>query len=302
MKRLSLLVVMSCLSLFVRTDAYAQVILGQKEDISVSDKDVGYYIQENVPQERRESLMAKDTAFFDLVESLYVIRYLAKEAESVANIDKDYAAWSAQMKYQRQLVSQYRVDFIQSTLGDTDWDALALEAYKAEPELYMTEAKIRASHILIKQKEEEGDDEALLLAQQLREEALAGGDFAELATKNTEDPAGKGNGGDLGFFSRGRMVPEFENAAFELKNPGDVSEVVKSPFGYHIIKLVDRKAPEKIPYDRVKEKLIDELQIKLGNRLWQDKVIAVRSGFRSHIDAAELEKFSADYQASKPEK
>ncbi len=82
---------------------------------------------------------------------------------------------------------------------------------------------------------------ALELANRLRAETLAGADFAELATQHSVDPGSGPQGGDLGWFSQGDMTPTFEAAAFELQQPGQISEPVLSPYGYHIIKLEERE-------------------------------------------------------------
>jgi peptidyl-prolyl cis-trans isomerase D len=104
---------------------------------------------------------------------------------------------------------------------------------------YTTPEQIRASHILLTT---EGKDDAAVRAEaeKIAKEARSGGDFAALARKHSQDETNAQNGGDLDYFSRGRMVAEFENAAFALK-PGEISDPVKTEFGYHIIKLADRK-------------------------------------------------------------
>jgi peptidyl-prolyl cis-trans isomerase D len=111
--------------------------------------------------------------------------------------------------------------------------------YNARLGTYTTPEQIRASHILLTT---EGKDDAAVRAQaeQVLNEVKAGGDFAALAKKYSQDESNAQQGGDLDYFSRGRMVPAFENAAFALK-PGEVSDLVKTEFGYHIIKLTDRK-------------------------------------------------------------
>src|SRR5688500_9607946 len=104
---------------------------------------------------------------------------------------------------------------------------------------YTTPEQIRASHILLTT---EGKDDAAVRAQaeQVLKEAKSGADFAALAKKYSQDEVSAAQGGDLDYFSRGRMVAAFDTAAFALA-PGEISDLVKTEFGYHIIKLTDRK-------------------------------------------------------------
>ena len=102
-------------------------------------------------------------------------------------------------------------------------------------------AEIELSQIVIKPKaSQEAKDYALYKANQLRDEILKGGDFAIKAKLNSEDPGSKKEGGDLGFITRGEMVQEFEAGAFKLKE-GEVSEVIETQFGYHVIQCLERK-------------------------------------------------------------
>jgi peptidyl-prolyl cis-trans isomerase C len=87
--------------------------------------------------------------------------------------------------------------------------------------------------------------------------AKAGEDFAALAKENSADGSAS-QGGDLGFFPRGRMVPAFDQAAFALK-PGEISEVVTSEFGYHIIKLTEKKVGATVPFEEVKPQVLEYL-------------------------------------------
>jgi peptidyl-prolyl cis-trans isomerase C len=85
----------------------------------------------------------------------------------------------------------------------------------------------------------------------------AGEDFGKLAQENSDDGS-KAQGGDLGFFPQGKMVPAFDKAAFSLK-PGEVSDVVTTEFGYHIIKLVERKGASMVAYEQVKPQIVEFL-------------------------------------------
>jgi peptidyl-prolyl cis-trans isomerase D len=125
---------------------------------------------------------------------------------------------------------------------------------------YTTPEQVRASHILFRI---EGKDEATVRAQaeEVLKKAKAGADFAALAKQHSQDEGSAPNGGDLDYFGRGRMVPEFDAVAFTLE-PGQISEVVKTSFGFHIIKLVDKKVGTTRPLDEVRAQLQDQLSVE----------------------------------------
>ncbi len=116
------------------------------------------------------------------------------------------------------------------------------EKHKAD---LTTNNQIRASHILVK-----SEDEAKKIFDQVKK----GGDFAKIAREKSIDTGSAKNGGDLGFFARGQMVPEFDKAAFSLKE-GEVSGPVQTQFGYHIIKITGKKEGKIVEFDKVKDLL-----------------------------------------------
>ncbi len=129
--------------------------------------------------------------------------------------------------------------------------------YDANPDKFNKPEEVRASHILITVKPDADDAQkkaARTEIEKIQARIKAGEDFATLAKENSKDPGSKENGGDLGFFTRGQMVKPFEDAAFALK-PGMVSDIVETQFGYHIIKVTDRKAAGKYSLDEIKTKL-----------------------------------------------
>lgn len=119
----------------------------------------------------------------------------------------------------------------------------------------------RAAHILI----EGDDDDALQRAQALRERILAGEEFAELAREASEDPGSASRGGDLGFTPRGSFDPDFEDALFALQE-GEVSEPVRTSYGYHLIKLTALQAPDLPALEDMRENLEQELKAELVER------------------------------------
>jgi peptidyl-prolyl cis-trans isomerase D len=153
-------------------------------------------------------------------------------------------------------------------------------AYNNNIEQYTTPEQVRASHILLKT---EGKDDAAVKAkaEDVLKQARGGADFAELAKKFSEDEASAKNGGDLDYFGRGRMVPEFDQTVFAMQ-PGQISDLVKTQYGYHIIKLVDKKTATTRSLQEVRQQLVDQLSYE-----------------RAQAQAADLAQ-SVEKQISKP--
>lgn len=152
---------------------------------------------------------------------------------------------------------QIEVDRIRGTVTVPEADIAAF--YEQNRAQYTTPAQVRASHILFRT---EGKDENAVrkLAEEVLQKAKApGADFAALARQYSEDESNKANGGDLDYFGRGRMVPEFEAVAFSLK-PGETSDLVKTSFGFHIIKVVDSKPETTRPLADVRAEIEDQLK------------------------------------------
>lgn len=164
-------------------------------------------------------------------------------------------------------------------------------AQKAEVEKYYNDNKIefsspekvKARHILVRL-DKRGDAEAMKIAADLRKQATAK-NFSDLAKKHSEDPGSKDKGGDLGEFERGRMTPEFEQAAFSLK-AGEISDPIKTPFGYHVI-LVDQKVDA---HTKPLEQVSNEIARKLALRAKETELKAeltklAQSGNRKDLEA-----------------
>jgi peptidyl-prolyl cis-trans isomerase C len=153
-------------------------------------------------------------------------------------------------------------------------DAEAKAFYEQNKPRFRQEDSVHASHILIRVPEQ-ADAAAKAKAKAQADDLLAqikkGGDFAGLAKKFSQDPGSAPNGGDLGFFNKGQMVPAFEQAAFGLK-PGQTSGVVETPFGYHIIRVSETKAGRDLPYDEVKAQIEDYLKQQARDQKSQEFV------------------------------
>lgn len=139
-------------------------------------------------------------------------------------------------------------------------DADARDFYAKNPDKFKEEEQVRASHILIRV-DEKADAAAKQKARAEIDGVLkklkGGADFGKLAQEHSQDGSAA-QGGDLNYFGRGQMVPAFDKVAFELK-PGEVSDVVQTQFGYHIVKVVDRKAGRTVPFEEAQAKIKDYL-------------------------------------------
>ena len=153
---------------------------------------------------------------------------------------------------------------ISPTIKVTDEEVTTF--YAENPELFLTDEQVHARHIIFMAAQDADAQtvvDARAKAEEARKRALAGEDFAELATELSEGPSAP-KGGDLGFFTREQMVPTFAAAAFDLE-VGGISPVVRTSFGLHVIKVVEKRPAGKLPFDEVSEHVRSNLvQQKTG--------------------------------------
>jgi peptidyl-prolyl cis-trans isomerase C len=156
------------------------------------------------------------------------------------------------------LISKIEEDAAKKFDGDkAKFEARARELYLVNVDAYRIPEQIAASHILF-DFAKRSKDEAFKLALETRAKLGAGASFDAFARELSDDPTVKQNGGKLGYFDRTRMDPTFTEAAFALKNPGDVSDPVLTSFGYHLIRLDDRKPAKARSFDEAKAEILSE--------------------------------------------
>jgi peptidyl-prolyl cis-trans isomerase C len=156
-------------------------------------------------------------------------------------------------------------------------EADAKKFYDENPDKFKMPERTRASHILISADQKATPEEkkkAREKAEAARKRVAGGEDFATVAKAESNCPSSS-KGGDLGYFTKGQMVPEFEKAAAALKL-GELSSVVETPFGYHIIKVTERKPAETIPFAEVKDRIEEYLKGQQGQKPMSEYVEKLR--------------------------
>jgi peptidyl-prolyl cis-trans isomerase D len=135
------------------------------------------------------------------------------------------------------------------------------QAYSGSMDNFRVPERVKVRHILLmtQGKPDSEKKQALAKAQDLLKQLRGGADFAELAKKNSQDPGSAQNGGDLGFIVRGQTVPEFEKIAFTAK-PKDISDVVTTQYGYHILQVMEKEPARVKPFEEVKAALATEMK------------------------------------------
>ena len=200
----------------------------------------------------------------ELITRMIVQKTLAAQAEAAHLAEQPQYAARVKLEQERML-AQLRIAEVEERAG-REFDAnretfvaRARELYVSDRAKYATPEQVSASHILFdlrKHSREEGQR----LAAEARARVLAGADFNAVAKEVSEDPSAGMNAGHLGWFSRGDMDPAFANAAIALRNPGDVSEPVLSSFGWHIVKLEERRPAHQRTFDEVRDLILADVR------------------------------------------
>ena len=183
-----------------------------------------------------------------------------------SKIENDPIFQSELAKLKSNLLKQYAVDKILCAISVTEGEML--NYYNENKSQFAEQESVKASHILV---------DVEVKAAKIIEELNAGLSFEDAAQKYSSCPS-KSQGGDLGYFKRGNMVPEFESAAFELKID-EISSPVKTQFGYHIIKLIDKKKSPIKPYDEVKNNISKQLVLKKQQDVYFKKIDELKNKY-----------------------
>jgi peptidyl-prolyl cis-trans isomerase C len=262
-------------------DTVVATVNGQpitESDLRFAENELGGEIANLPPEVKRRAL----------AEYLIDNELFAKAAEE-AKISAT-PEYEQQMRYLKRRV--LRELYFDKTLKGKIGEDEARKIYTEKIAQLKPEEEIEARHILVDSEEK---------AKELHAKIVAGADFAQLAKENSTDTGSKDQGGVLGYFGRGQMVPEFEAAAFKLEK-GQVSEPVHTNFGWHIIKVDDRRKKEPPSFAAVKDTILNSLVVRKA----QDTATELRSKAQvEYVDAGikkqvEEQKLKKEQDAKKP--
>ncbi len=274
-------------------------------DVEEETKAILAQHQQQIPQEQLKAMLPKIQK--QAVESIINRHLLYEEVDRKkiaynpervqAEIDKIAGQFPSQAAFEQQLSNhgisldkmkedlgqQFRIDALIRGYVDTKnirvSDDEVLTFYNSNPESFQSPEQVRASHILL----QVANDEPQEVRTQKRLEMAGiigqiekGADFAQMAQNHSDCPS-KQNGGDLGAFARGQMVKPFEEAAFKM-NPGEVSDIVETEFGYHVIKLVEKSEARKEEFADVKDQITNHLISVKEQSEFQELVKELREG------------------------
>lgn len=231
-------------SLALASSAMAAVEVAKVGNKTITDQDIKNVLG-NLPDAQRQQLNKEAESKNRIVENIVVEELLVQEAEK-SGLSKDKDFIQALDRARRQLLSQR---YIQKTLQPKVTDANVKSFFDKNQKRY-SQDEVKASHILVNSEAE---------AKEVLAKAQKGEDFEVLAKKYSKDPSAAQNNGDLGFFTRNRMVPEFAEAAFAMKK-GEIKGPVKTQFGFHIIKVTDTRAGKAVSFAEVKDQVKSDFQ------------------------------------------
>ena len=237
-------------------------ILVQGPGFQLSTADVESELAFRPPQMAR-AIRSDPAQMKALIDALYRREALAHEAEDLG-LEKDPKARYRLERARKEALVDIALDYAreQAMQNLPDFTARAEELYQAKKEKYRIPEQVRVRHILLRAATPAAKEQRRKEAEAILKRLAQGERFEDLAKALSEDPGSASEGGDLGWLTKGKTVPAFEKAAFSLKKPGELSGIVPTKFGLHIIQLGSRVPGRLRTFAEVKDSLISKLRVQ----------------------------------------
>ncbi len=240
----------------IAANVSADVIKSTQNNL-VKDIDIDAFLSV-APAIEQQKLLENKEMFIKQLEQLYIKKALAKDAVD-EKLDQEPIVKARLKSIVDDALFILKLDAIKRS-NNKDYTHLAKQLYKVKKSDYKTPNRVDAAHILIMTKDR-SDEKALEKIMQLRKEIVKGAPFSKVADRESEDKSVKRNHGELGTFAKEEMVKPFSDTVFAMKE-GELSEPVKTQYGYHLIKL-NKKVPAGFrSFDEVKSGIMNQLAAK----------------------------------------
>ena len=280
----------SAVSVLVGMAQAAEPILLKGAEVSITAEEFRTFAKGALSEEQFAALGQNEQRGRELLGEFYVMRVLEHEARQ-QGMDKSPMVKLKLKQGEMRLLANERLQAIADAAPEPDFELLAREAYLAEREKFKVPEQVSVSHILIGINEKRDDAQALARAKEVLKKLKGGAEFAELAGEYSDDPSVAGNKGSMGYFPRGRMVKPFEDKAFAMSKEGELSEPVKSQFGYHIIRFDGRNPERTLAFDEVRAELIEQAEARFAGEIKRDKIAAIRTAGDINVDQEAVSAF-----------
>ena len=236
-----------------------------------------------IPEKERPGFFDNPTRLQNLILQLLSQKQLAEEARK-ENLDKTPAVRGQIDIATEEVLSRARMEKLKAEIKVPDFETRAKEEYIGHKDVYTMPGDLTVQHVLISTKSRD-DKDAKELAETVAKEAKAHPDqFDALVEKYSEDDSKATNKGVMKGVTKSTYVVSFVDASKALKKPGDISQPVKTKFGYHVIKLVSRSPDQQLTFEQVHDRIVERLKSEYVAKVVQQHVDEIRN---RHIDANE---------------
>lgn len=234
------------------------VVYYATDSFEVTDFDLKMYLR-NAPDGQSGSIGSR-ARNLQALSDLYAIKIIMQDAEQEALLTEAERQWIGSYAVAMETINRYLSSEVTKRLGETDWEANALEHYLGNPQKFEILESVTLRTLLVRT-DNRSEEEAKALANELLQKAThPDADFDALVRSHTEDEVAAENGGLMEKITRGTTVPPFEEAAFALQTPGEISAPVVTQFGVHLIKLVEREPSGMRSFEESKAQIIADLK------------------------------------------
>jgi len=290
-KALSLSFILSValsISTLKATEQDPKNILIQDGNLSISKQEALIMLEDMTPSQRKRMLSNMDK-FQGLLIDFLIIKKKAVAAKKLEIDQQKLTQWKIKKAKNRILANQLITQYREKVSVPDNINLLAKEYYDTHPEEHLIEEKVKVAHILLSTRKVTETDAKAEKRRKLQDiiKQIKKGEitFEEAAKKYSDDTGSAKSGGIINYFTRGKMVKPFEEAAFNLTKKNDLTDIVESQFGYHVIKLIDHVAKATQPYAEVKEQLIRKEKSKY-----------IKSKVKTYSDTFRVNKDTIIYQ------